>query len=295
MSGPVTWVDDTTAWVVLAIPVADAYDAPRWAEVLRAAGESADGDWSAFESRVGDLALEQNFDSVAVAEFVATAANAGGFTAVESVLELDDQLPVVLTGLRDARQGANEVGAEAEEGPFGWVTDAQRTHVEQLWASAWQEYLGTDLDQRWGEGWQAHPAEHKVAWLDDLIAAGTLSGTGARTDVDQAADQDPFAWVTEEQRAHLAALWADQWPSAVTADLDQRWGQDWQAHPAEHKSAWLNDLITAGTLSVPADPSAAGSAMADLLASMRAVPGAESLSDEEVAQIVAETIGKAGS
>jgi hypothetical protein len=108
--------------------------------------------------------------------------------------------------------------------------------------------------------------------------------------------------VTDGQRAHLAAVWGDQWPATLAADLDQRWGADWQTHPVEHKVAWLDDLIAAGTYAAAepaaeaaAIPDTASEAMADLLASMRAVPGAESLSDEEMARIVAETVGKAGS
>jgi hypothetical protein len=295
MSGPMTWVDETTAWVVLAVPVGEAYDAPRWVEVLRLAEEEAAGDWAACTARVVELAGEQGFDGTAVTAFLEAAEAAGGFTAVTAVVELGDQLPTVLTDLREARQGTE---ATADDDPLGWVTDAQRGHLEQVWGSAWQEYLHADLDQRWGADWHAHPVEHKLAWLDDLLAAGAYSTQEETADT---AD-DPLGWVTDGQRAHLAAAWGDQWPAALAADLDQRWGADWRTHPVEHKVAGLDDLVAAGTYAAAepaaeaaAIPDAASEAMADLLASMRAVPGAESLSDEELARIVAETVGKAGS
>jgi hypothetical protein len=59
---------------------------------------------------------------------------------------------------------------------WGWVAPAQQQVLEAAWGSRWQAALATDLDARWGPGWQENPPEHKAAWLSDLISGGALPG-----------------------------------------------------------------------------------------------------------------------
>lgn len=58
--------------------------------------------------------------------------------------------------------------AEAD-GAFGWVSQAHREELAQRWGADWESVLSSQLDGRWGDGWQDNPAEHKAAWLDGLL------------------------------------------------------------------------------------------------------------------------------
>lgn len=111
-------------------------------------------------------------------------------------------------------------------------------------------------------------------------------------------DGDPLGWVRDEQRGHLEAVWGAEWPTALWADLDERWGPDWSGHPAEHKTAWLADLITDGAFSVeqpeqerpaPAEPIPDG-----LIEAVTDIPGFDQLSPEEISQVIDSVLQKMG-
>lgn len=140
-----------------------------------------------------------------------------------------------------------------------------------------------------------------------------------------ASSGDELGWVTKEQGNYLGYYLGQDWRAALSRDLAARWGQGWQANPGAHKAAWLADLITSGAFTgsqAPATPSRAPEASAavpqqspmeqespverqsaaprdeiaeEFAAMVRDIPGIESLSDDEIAQIIAEEMGEAGS
>lgn len=111
---------------------------------------------------------------------------------------------------------------------------------------------------------------------------------------------DRFAWVPPESVERLSSAWGPDWQTPLGEQLDYRWGDGWEQHPADHKAAWLPDVVDellAPADDIPAQPGAptpepdgaAGfsadqikSAVDDVLAE---VPGAEDLSEEELRQI----------
>ena len=291
MTGP-TGIDDGSAWVVLALPVAEADDAVRWLAVVENAVESAGAqDWTAFDTCLRELAAAEGFDTIAVATFLDVAAANGEFAPVTRLRELGDQLPFVLTELR-AGAGDDDGG---ESGPLGWVNESQQAWLAGVWGPEWAAYLVADLDQRWGDGWQAHPAEHKTSWLDDLLASGAY----AQADHEDAPD-DGFAWVPPEPRQAAEAAWGRAWQEPLSGRLTQLWGPGWEAHPAEHKAAWLADAVAAGTL-VATEPApqeavsqAQTAALDEFLTAVRKLPGAEHMSEAELAALAADVIEKAG-
>jgi hypothetical protein len=115
--------------------------------------------------------------------------------------------------------------------------------------------------------------------------------------VEESVGEEPLGWVTAEQVAALEGIWAADWPAALSADLERRW-TDWNSHPAEHKVAWLTDLIATGAFSAVApaqsepQPAKAEALMDDLAALVDDIPGFEELSSEEIAEVIAEVLQK---
>lgn len=300
MTGPTAGVDDSTAWLVLAMPVAEADDAVRWLTVVDNAVESAGAlDWAAFDTRVRELAEFEGFDAAAVATFLDVAAANGELAPVLRLRELGDQLPVVLADLRRSQTGD---GDSEDGGPLGWVSESQQAQLAGLWGPEWAAHLVADLDQRWGAEWQSHPVEHKTSWLDDLLSSGAYPSAD---NGDVGTPDDGFGWVPPEPRQAAEAAWGQAWQEPLSVRLTRLWGSGWEAHPAEHKAAWLADLVAAGTLvaetPVAAEPapqqavSAAETAAIDeFLDAVRKLPGAEHMSESELAALAADVIEKAG-
>ncbi|BFU46609.1 hypothetical protein [Krasilnikovia sp. MM14-A1004] len=82
---------------------------------------------------------------------------------------------------------------------------------------------------------------------------------------------DPLAWVPADLEPRLAATgWGAAWRDHLVAYLDGQWGAGWQQEPAEHKVAWLTDLLNDAAADAPAQaaeepevPTAAVQALAD--------------------------------
>jgi hypothetical protein len=183
--------------------------------------------------------------------------------------------------------------------------------------SAWWEFLSTN-GPTWdgtAESWPAFrewfayqagqqrltaPADELLAYLEPLGAADRVAAF-ARYGVTLPAPASPggggaeFGWVTAEQQDALGAGWGEHWPTELAADLATRWGEGWQQHPDEHKTAWLADLIAAGALPPGAAAPDAGSVLASLPAEigselMAEVPDLAELSEAEIAEVVAEVL-----
>jgi hypothetical protein len=267
-----TAVDDDTAQAIRELPVTDADDVRRWVELLRTVYEEVErtrGEvtWPEFTTEVTNAAAD--FDPTAVETFLRTAEDGSQVELIRFLIEQESDLPSLYETLR------------ASADPVGWVTDEQRAQLANQLGDGWPDILAADLETRWGTDWESHPDEHKTAWLTDLLTTGAFTTT--------------LGWVTEEQQTELTTLWGTDWPETLTTDLETRWGTDWESHPDEHKTAWLTDLIAAGAFAGPAaDPESPQAAMAELWTVARDVPGAETLSDEELAEIIADALGQEG-
>lgn len=269
-------VDEVTAGLVLALPVVDENDAVRWLAVVDNALELTDPpDWAAFETQVRELAASEGFDTGAVTKFLELTAANGQFESVTRLRALGDQLPGLLTELRQAGDGS----------PLDWVTDAQQALLTGQWGSDWATYLVTDLADRWGDDWQLHPADHKVSWLDDLLESGAYSSAGQ------------FDWVPAELWPALEGVWGAAWQDPLSERLTQVWGPGWEEHPGEHKSAWLADMVARGELAeaaeTPERPQDA--AFDEFLAAVRELPDAGTLTEAQLVEIAIGVRENAGS
>ena len=69
-----------------------------------------------------------------------------------------------------AAEGAAEPArADGAADDLDWVTAEQAGQLEERLGAEWRSTTVAQLGERWGEGWQTNPAEHKRAWLDGLI------------------------------------------------------------------------------------------------------------------------------
>lgn len=96
-----------------------------------------------------------------------------------------------------------------------------------------------------------------------------------------------FDWVLPEHQNHLAALWGEQWTDYLRRQLDYRWGEGWQSHPGDHKTAWFDDVFAELTQPQP-EAEAAEEITSALTGAMATVPGAAELSQEQLAEVMAE-------
>jgi hypothetical protein len=130
---------------------------------------------------------------------------------------------------------------------------------------------------------------------------------------------EPWGWVAPAQQQVLEAAWGSRWQAALETDLDARWGPGWPENPPEHKAAWLSDLISGGDLpgaapglSAPeqdapdqdapegdAPEAAVGSQsesatreaiLSEISDVAQKVPGFDELTDQEIAEVVAELL-----
>lgn len=101
---------------------------------------------------------------------------------------------------------------------------------------------------------------------------------------DDAAEEEPFSWVTAEQASRLQQAWGNDWRDHLGPQLDYRWGAGWEDHPVDHRQHWLNDVLD--ELLAPAAPTADPQPAADGRAD-----GAEDL-DAVARQMVEETLAE---
>jgi hypothetical protein len=168
--------------------------------------------------------------------------------------------------------------------------------------AAWQEFLATN-GTRWDgteASWQVFrewfayeaaqnsldaPAKELLTHFDSLATAERLTAFAQYGVTIGSAGSTGFAWVGPAERDALRAAWGDDWATPLAADLAARWGAGWESHPAEHRAAWLADLVAHGEL--PAKATESPGIVEELAA---AVPGVEQLSEAEIAAIVAEVL-----
>lgn len=212
-------------------PEGEGYDESAWQELLTADGPAWAGtadSWQPFREWFAHRATEHGLGVPATALLEHLA----GLPVTERIAEL-------------ARYGV-VIGGSTDHDELGWVTDAQAAALVTTLGQDWRATLPGELAARWGPDWAAHPADHKTAWLADLVAADAFGTTTAPPTADPtaAAIADPTADPTVDQ------------PPAVT-----------EPAPAE-LAAVLDQFAT----------------LTD------GIPGIEELSDEEITRIISETI-----
>jgi hypothetical protein len=216
----------------------------------------------------------------------------------------------------DPHAGLYAAAAETG-GRLDWVRPDQADRMAAEWGPGWPEVLPDQLDHRWGADWESHPAEHKAEWLDALLddLAAEQQAAEQPPAEQQAAEQQAgagrFDWVPAEQADRLRSAWGPDWQQHLGDQLDHRWGADWESHPAEHKATWLpevvDDLLTPAE-AIPAqadspeqeqqqdraqdqtqEQAAAGFSAREIddavSAAIAEVPGAEDLSEADLAEI----------
>ncbi|MFL6120472.1 hypothetical protein [Actinophytocola sp.] len=199
-----------------------------WFRVVRAAYDGADTPED-FPDHLRQQAA--GFDQEMVEEFLRTLADTGDPDgALAGLLAIEGQMPDLYWAYFPAEYTAEET-PESDAGPFGWVDEDQAARLNAAWGGDWQTHLDPQLTARWGADWQNHPADHKQAWLTDLLPELL------------APPEDPFDWVPDEQSGRLTQAWGGDWQTHLDPQLTARWGADWQSHPADHKQAWLTDLL----------------------------------------------------
>jgi hypothetical protein len=193
----------------------------------------------------------------------------------------------------------------------GWETPADEQSAEEPVASA-EDDLG---QPRWNAGsnsWEVYNSDVKAWWLRD-------EPSGSWFDPTRGAWVPSLHWVVESQVTQLAEQYGkDEWSAKLVSALDDAWGADWQTRfEADGMRTQLDELlpflreppaevIDADTLpETPADvagedtvaPSAETAkvlieevALPALRSAMAEVPGAESLSPDEIQQIITDVL-----
>lgn len=191
---------------------------------------------------------------------------------------------------------ADHLRAEPSGDRFDWVQPDQSDRMTAAWGQDWPDVLAEQLDYRWGAGWEVHPPEDKVEWLNDVL--GELLAEPPSEEAGR------FDWVPVEQADRLTSAWGADWRQYLGEQLDHRWGEGWEANPDDHKAAWLPELVDvllAPAEDIPAQADAPDHATdatpeeytADEIKAVvdevvAEMPGVENLSEEELAAIRAE-------
>lgn len=89
---------------------------------------------------------------------------------------------------------SEQPGAEpAAADRFGWLSQGQVERLRSGWGDQWREYLGQQLDYRWGADWEAtYATEGSQGYLDALIEEWLPSqpGAPAQASIDQLSPED---------------------------------------------------------------------------------------------------------
>jgi hypothetical protein len=104
-------------------------------------------------------------------------------------------------------------------------------------ATGYWEIYRTDRQE-----WWAHDSGSD-SWFDPVAQAWVPRVPVARDVEPVTPVEGPFDWVTDEQASAFRDLYGVDWVGPAAGTLAEKWGADWQQHPAEHKRAWLTDLL----------------------------------------------------
>jgi hypothetical protein len=307
-------MDPVVSGAITAIGLAEPAQRERWFEVLHTTyrDQSAAGqpDWTAFYPILEESATSEGIPRSAVGIFVEYL-NSYASSPIAVIAELDrlgDELPGLYAQLAaksavdSTESGYDEAAWNsflAENGP-SWNGEE----------SAWDPFCEWFRYQAAKQG-LAGPADQFLAYVggqDDKVAVFGRYGItiGGSPSTESAQAEDGFGWVSEPIRAELIQQWGADWETMLGSQLDNRWGDGWRSNPAEHKATWLDGLLP---VLLGGAESAAGSATgqpetpevsADEVArqaleeAIAEIPGADSLPQETVQQILADIAAELG-
>jgi hypothetical protein len=160
-----------------------------------------------------------------------TVSDATGRAILAMPITNDQEIPGWVHVLRTASEAGHD-SWEAFEHEVRQLADAFDAHAVDAFLQTVAAEHGLELIQ------ELLDLEHQ---LPELYLAHTGHGPPA-----EAHGGGPFDWVAGHHQAALTQHWGSAWQERLSADLDQRWGADWTAHPEDHKTAWLDDLIAGG-------------------------------------------------
>lgn len=272
-------MDDVTTTVAL-VTHDDQQQAEQWFE--RMCGlwdEVRDGDaWMEFRDKWPDVARDAGFTSEAAEQFIQGVEDLPGdpVSLLNQVADRRDELPYLHASI------VEQAAAEAQQAPYD-----QSGYAESAYAESGYEQSGYP---------QAADSGGSFGWLNEDPSLVERVGTA-------------FGYQPEHYESHLGPY------------LEQAWGTDWEQHPADHKRAWLDQLLSqvapatgetgAGSSAEPAEsteyaeppgsapgeaagevsPDELGDEIAKALANaMAEVPEAADLSDEDIREVLAMVI-----
>lgn len=218
---------------VIAMTFDNDHDVSRWFDLLDEAyreQESAGSpEWTVLRGRIAEAAAAASFDASAVEYFLDVVEGGGQVAAVVDLVALRDALPDVYWTVYWWRYGEDTEPVEDTADPMGWVSGTAASRLAAAWGEGWQDGLTAHLTARWGEGWEQHPAEHRSAWLDDLLPEllgedGTADGDGAAVVAEAALREIAVASVAESiaetpNAEYLSPEVVDQMVERVLAEL----------------------------------------------------------------------------
>jgi hypothetical protein len=70
----------------------------------------------------------------------------------------------------------------AEEEAFHWVSETAASTLGATYGAEWPSYLKSDLDARWGPGWDQNDPADLTRWVDELAPTLGHSDQGAEQD-----------------------------------------------------------------------------------------------------------------
>jgi hypothetical protein len=299
-------MDPVVSGAITAIGLESPAQRESWFALLRttysAAGEL---DWAAFTPKLAESAAAGGIPSSAVGIFVEYL-NSYASSPIGVIAELDklgDDLPNLYSQLTAPAAGGTESGYDETAWNSFLAANGPRWNGDE---SAWGQFSEWFRYQAVEQGLGA-PADQFLAYVvgqaDKVAVFGQYGITIARPAPTQPAPaEDPFGWVSQENGAKLAQGWGNDWQTALGSQLDARWGAGWQKNPAEHKTAWLNDLLpellraAEPATSQPAAEAESAELSPEELAeivnaavaeNIQTVPGAEELTEAEIAEIAA--------
>ncbi|HEX3651173.1 MAG TPA: hypothetical protein VHV49_22330 [Pseudonocardiaceae bacterium] len=167
--GLVSGLDEHVEALMTAIRLDSEQDLENWRAVLR---EACPGEVTIeeFGSTLRDRASAWPTESVEY--FLQTLESFGdGVRPVTELLQTLERQPEVYWQLyHQLYPQPPDAGAATPADRFGWLRQEQVKRLSDGWGDQWQEYLGQQLDYRWGAGWEAtYATEGSQGYLDALI------------------------------------------------------------------------------------------------------------------------------
>ncbi|MFC8957493.1 hypothetical protein ACFT8P_33390 [Streptomyces sp. NPDC057101] len=148
-------------------PVSSADHVQPWVEIMQSAFEAASADgtpnldlWAQYVTE----GSRGSVDPAALEAFLWIIGENGGLELVAYLLQNQAHLLEMYAIAHAERQNP--------ETALAWVTEEQRTALEQYFGSSWAQSAVGYLEEQWGSRWNEYPADQKVTGLDALLTGG---------------------------------------------------------------------------------------------------------------------------